>query len=169
MTANGQKAFLYGAIVALVGLICFAGYKIYENVNLLKHAVIKLVNVKFSAVSSEQWVLTFILSFENKSAIDIEVTGYKFDGMVNDVQVAKIVNTTSQYIAANATSNLNVVMSFNPKLIWKNFVNENFLKTLLGNYKEMSAGIKGTISAKHQGISVTDIPLDYKVKLGDYI
>lgn len=166
---NKEKVALYGLFGGLAILIAYAGYKIYSNVILLKQTDVSLADVKFDSSNPDAWKITFVLNVHNKSSIDIEVTGYSFDFKINNALISKIANTTAQYIAAEKTSQLDVVATLNPKTVWKDFANIDFLKNLLGNYKNMTAGISGHISAVHQVVKLSDIPINYTVKLGDYI
>ena len=168
MKSTNDKIFIYGLFTSLVVLLGVAAYHINKNVGLLKEAVIKLTGIKFSMGKPDLWAVDFIFSFQNKSDIDIEITGYNFDFMVDGVMIGKVISGTQQYIAANSTSPLEVVAAFNPKLVWKNFLDPKFLETL-ADYKNVGVSLRGYVSAKHKSLTIQNIPVNYSVKVGDYL
>lgn len=178
MKTTGERIFIVGMAATFLALLGIAAYKISSNVSLLKKSVIKLVNLKLNTKSNTDWSVTFVFSFQNKSNIDIEVTGYAFDFKVNGIPIeGKVIGNTPQYIAANTTSNLNVEAAFNPSKILSGFMNPDFLKSLSGalaggldGLKSMDIGfaLNGFVNAKHKGLSVQNIPVNYNVKLSDF-
>ena len=165
---TGEKIFVYGLFTGLVALLGVAYYNVSKNIGLLKSAVIKLTDLRFNMSKPDLWAVDFIFSFQNKSDIDIEVTGYNFDFMVDGVMIGKVISGTQQYIAANTTSPLSVVAAFNPKQVWKSFLDPKFLETL-ADYKNVGVSLRGYVSAKHKSLTIQNIPVSYSVKLGDYL
>ncbi len=168
MKSTGEKIFVYGLFTGLVALIGVAFYNVSKNISLLKSAVVKLADIRFKMSKPDLWVVDFIFSFQNKSNIDIEVTGYNFDFMVDGVMIGKVISGTQQYIAANSISPLEVVAAFNPKQVWKSFIDPKFLQTLF-DYKNIGISLKGYVSAKHKALTIQNIPVNYSLKLGDYL
>ncbi len=156
---------LFGSLLLLLGV---AAYHVNKNIGLLKDAVIKLAGIKFKLAKPDLAVVNFTFSFQNKSDIDIVVTGYNFDFKVNNIFIGKVVSNTSQYIAAYTTSPLEVVGAFDPKKVWGDFLNPEFLKSL-ADYKNIGVSLKGYVSAKHKALSIQNIAVEYTVKVGDYL
>jgi LEA14-like dessication related protein len=165
---TGEKVFIYSAFAALIGLLSFAAYSVNKNVNLLKNATIKLLDVKLDTKSSKKWVIGFLFSFENKSNIDIEITGYSCDLRVNNILVGKAISSTSQYVLAHTESQLIITAAFDPSLIWKGLLNTGFIQTLI-DYKNIGASISGVVSAKHSSFAIQNIPIQHEVKVSDYL
>jgi LEA14-like dessication related protein len=170
MSPKGEKIFLWSVFAGLAGVVVFGAYKVKQNFDLLRAAKINLVNVRLDTKDSGAWILTLIFSVINKSSIEVEVVGYNINVSLNNVKVANTKNSTAQVVKASTYSELAIPVTFNPKTIWLTFIDPKMWQGLLkGDTSNMGIDIKGVISVRHAGITINDLPIDYQVKLNDYL
>ena len=167
--SSGEKFFVNTLFASLGIFAIVTGVYVYNAVNKLANAVVKLKKVLFRMPETDTWALDIFLDVDNKSDIDLLVTGYNFDLTINGKKVSTITNKTSQAVAANAVSQLEIIAAFQPSKVWANVGSLEFIANLIANYSNMQIEIKGVINVSHNWLAFTNLPIDYSFKLGDML
>ena len=156
--SSGERFFTRTLFAAIGVMAVVVGVYIYDGVNKLSNAVIKLKKVFFRMPELDTWVLDFFFSVDNVSDIDLTVTGYVLDMKVNGKHVSTIINKTSQYIAARGISEIEVLATLKPSRLKKEAGAIEFIAGLF-DYKNMQIDITGYLSVQHNWMTVTNIPV----------
>ncbi len=166
--SSGEKFFTRTLFAAFGVMAVITGVYIYSGMTKLSNAVIKLKKVLFRMPELDIWALDFFFSVENKSDIDLTVTGYVLDMKVNGRHVSTIANKTSQYIAARGISEVEVIALLKPSKLKKESGTLEFIAGLF-DYKSMRIDITGHLSVQHNWMTITDLPVSYSFKLSDML
>lgn len=125
----------------------------------------KFEGYDFVEISEDGIILDLFLKFQNKSDIDIILTGYKFDIIVNGKYVGNIQNKVQELIKANDISNITARLTFNPKNFFKF---QDILKliayTVSAKHK-FKIRITGGINVQSNFITIKNIPVEYNTNL----
>ena len=154
----------------LVGLSTI-GYGVYrvlkEQTKLLKSYCWKIKNVVINTFRMDEVYLTFILLLKNQSDIDVTLTNFDLDVFLNNEKVAKVINTDIGIDwKARGVSEIKFDVKFNPKDVFSSISKVTTLAIdIFSNKENVLIGVKGNVTAKHNFIKVSDLPIDYAMSL----
>lgn len=105
-------------IAGAIGLVSITAALLYLQYKRLMNYVIKLGGVKINNASPNSVNMDLTLNFTNNSDLNFEILEQDYTAYINDNQVTKAVNYSSNSIAAKSTSPIQVNIKFNPSKIF---------------------------------------------------
>lgn len=154
------------AIVGGVGAIIFAIYSFYKRqFNLLRQYEYKIIGVKIKKIAVNEVVFDIKYRFFNKSKIEAVVNKIFLKVMVEGVEVGYITENKSFIIPAQGSSDIELQVIGNPKLLLKNILNIS-----LGGFKrkDLNFTMDGYANIRSGFVSTT-LPIKYSDVVSAYL
>jgi hypothetical protein len=124
---------------------------------------------KIFSLSLTSVKMNLAVDFTNKADIDLIVSGYNLNLLLNGHGVSNIVSSDTQLVKANSISPFNIGIEFNPTQVFAN--NKAQLlrlgNDLLTNKNNIVFTLTGTVSGAALGITDKNIPVSMNFTLAD--
>jgi len=163
-----KKALIGITLLAGIGTIGYGIYKLLkEQVKLLESYCWKVKDVIIRKFDLDNVNLTIILLLKNQSDIDVELTDYNLDVLIDEKVVANVYNTTMKTNwSARSVSEILFDVNFNPRNFFTSLKQvTNLAYRVYSEPDNVIIGVKGTVTAKHSFIKIDDIAVDYSTTL----
>lgn len=96
----------------------------------------------------------------SKLPVDVTITGYNFDILINGNQIITITSNQRQLLKSGQTSRLVLRSEFSPLKLTGNVFNISLLKSIIDNKKQSTLTTVGAVDIEAVGLSVKQIPVD---------
>lgn len=154
------------AIVGGVGAVIFAIYSFYKRqFNLLSQYEYKIIGFKIKKIAVNEVVFDIKYRFFNKSKIEAIVNKIFLKVMIEGVEVGYITENNSFVIPANGSSDIELQVIANPKLLA-----QNILSISLGGFKrkDLNFTMDGYANIRSGFVSTT-LPIKYSDVVSSYL
>lgn len=157
-----KKTLLFGAGIGVIG---YALYKYFmRQKNLLLDFSWKMAGIKVQKATPTEVVIIFSMKFISKADIEAKVNSIYMDVYLDGKSVGYITDQKSFILPAKGHSFIDLVITFNPKLIFSNVV--DFLLGIVQN-KDMKIDLKGYADIQSSFLKTT-LPLEYHTTFKEY-
>jgi LEA14-like dessication related protein len=161
-------------IILLVSIIVIAGVGFYlykQGMALLNYCFnIDWKKTKVNKISKDGLDVVLGIDIKNNSDITINVTGYKFDILVNGKKVGQVVNKDDFKWLPKSLSTLYVKVIVDFKELVKNKVlSGDLIAKLLLDQSKVIITIKGDVSVGLFGVNLKNYPVEVSSSLADYM
>ncbi len=166
---NKRYIIIITIIILFLGGIAFYLYK--QGMALLNYCfVINWKKTKINKLSKDGLDVILGIDIKNNSDITINVTGYKFDILINNKKVGQVINKDDFKWQPKSLSTLYVKILVDFKQLIKDKVlSTDLLTKLVLDQKNVIINVKGNISVGIFGYNLKDYPIEVPSSLADYM
>lgn len=158
-------------IIGVVATGLVGGYLYLNNqIKKLKEFCIKMKGFKIVKATTSLVDITFMLIFTNKSKLEILLSSYDFDLILNGVKVGRLKNTTNQVIKPSDKSEINFSLSFNPRTFFDVDTALKFINDTMFDKSKIKIQVKGKFNGKlFNTFELVDYPIDINYTLSELL
>lgn len=164
-----KKGYIIEGVIVVV-LIGVGFYLYKQGMALLNYCFnIDWKKTKVNKVSKDGLDMILGIDIKNNSDITINVTGYKFDILINGKKVGEVVNKDDFKWLPRSLSTLyvKIIVDFK-QLISNKVLTTDLLTKLIFDQKNVIITTKGSISVGIFGMNLKDYPIEVSSSLAEY-
>jgi LEA14-like dessication related protein len=153
-------------IVGGIGGVAYAIYRFYKKqFDLIKNYDYKIIGLKIKKLTSNEIVFDMKFRFSNKSKIEVEVSKIFLKVIVEGADIGYITENDRFVIPSNGSSDIDLQISANPQLIFK-----NVLGIVLSGVKrkDLKFTMEGYANIRSGFVSTT-LPIEYSDVVSAYL
>ncbi len=156
------KKLIAGTLIFGSATVIFLYLK--KQYQLITDSCIKFAGVRNVKINMQDFRMTLLLAYLNKSEISVELIEQFYEVYVNDILASTVSSKIATHIPAQDKANLKLEMAFNPKnLLIAGLQNIN---QLIFNQDELMIRITGTMKTK-AGLITANVPFEYADSLAN--
>lgn len=163
-----KKVIRISSLIAGTGLLAYGFYRHFAyQTELLKQFCYKIENYKLLKVTNKSIIMRFDIAIENKSDLEIKISGYDLDLYLNTKKVISVKSKNKVVIKPKSFNNIKVYAEFDPSLKFK----LDYLLQLIGYFmiskESIDISVKGKISASSGFLRAANVPINLYYNLAE--